>query len=144
MKVTHILFSVLPVVALSVVGCERQEASAPPDRTGAAGTPATNTNRAPDNTARNERDREGVAPTPIDQSQATADVEITAAIRRAIMEDKSMSVNAQNVKVITQAGGVVTLRGVVNSQAEKDAIAAKAQAVAGVTRVDNLLEVKPA
>jgi osmotically-inducible protein OsmY len=56
--------------------------------------------------------------------------------------DKAMSMNAQNCKIITDKSGVVTLRGVVDSQAEKDAIQAKAQAVAGVTRVDNQLEVK--
>ncbi|MGH7241921.1 MAG: BON domain-containing protein [Phycisphaerales bacterium] len=79
--------------------------------------------------------------TPMDQSNAKADIDITAAIRRAIMEDKSMSTNAQNCKIITE-GGVTTLRGPVNSQSEKDAIEAKAKSVAGVTRVDNQLEVK--
>jgi len=76
----------------------------------------------------------------MDQSNSKADIDITASIRRAIMEDKSMSMNAQNVKIIT-AAGVTTLRGPVNSQAEKDAIEAKAKAVAGVTRVDNQIEV---
>jgi osmotically-inducible protein OsmY len=78
----------------------------------------------------------------MDQSQSGDDVKVTAAIRRAIMDDKAMSMNAQNCKIITDKSGVVTLRGVVDSQAEKDAIQAKAQAVAGVTRVDNQLEVK--
>ena len=49
--------------------------------------------------------------------------------------------NAHNVKIIT-SGGVVTLRGPVNSPQEKAAIEAKAKQVAGVTRVDNLLEVE--
>ena len=49
--------------------------------------------------------------------------------------------DAHNVKVIT-SGGVVTLRGPVKSQQEKAAIDAKAKQVAGVTRVDNFLEVK--
>jgi len=53
-----------------------------------------------------------------------------------------MSTNAQNCKIITDKAGIVTLRGPVNSQAEKDAIAAKAQAIAGVTKVVNELEVK--
>ncbi len=77
----------------------------------------------------------------MDQSNATADIKITAEIRRAIMDDKSMSVNGQNCKVITEKG-VVTLRGPVNSQSEKDAIATKARAVAGVSSVINELEVK--
>lgn len=96
-----------------------------------------------DNTDRNKRDRDvDATKTPLDQSQSAEDVKITAEIRKAIMDDKTMSMNGQNVKIITEKSGVVTLRGPVESQAEKDAIEAKAKAVAGVTRVDNQLEVK--
>lgn len=93
-----------------------------------------------DNTARNRADTTPEAKTPMDQSNSSADVKITADIRTAIMSD-DMSMNAQNCKIITDAG-VVTLRGPVESQAEKDAIEAKARAVAGVVRVVNELEVK--
>ena len=78
----------------------------------------------------------------MDQSNSSSDIKVTADIRRAIMEDKSMSLNAQNCKIITDKAGVVTLRGPVTSQAEKDAIESKAQAIAGVSRVVNELEVK--
>lgn len=101
------------------------------------------TTPAPDNTANNKGDGSAAAKTPLDQSQTGAGVKITADIRRAIMDDKNMSTNAQNCKIITDNAGVVTLRGVVSSQVEKDAIQAKAQAVQGVTRVDNQLEIKP-
>lgn len=97
---------------------------------------------APDNSANNRTDRNNDTKTPIDQSQASEDIKITADIRRAIMDDETMSVNAQNCKIITEKGGMVTLRGVVNTQAEKDAIESKAKLVAGVTRVNNQLEVK--
>lgn len=121
-----------------LTACERKENGTPPadnrTGTGAAGHDA-------DNTARNERDRDAATKTPMDQSEASADVKTTAAIRRAIMDDSAMSVNAKNIKIITDKGGVVTLRGPVDTQAEKDAIEAKAKAVAGVTRVDNQLEV---
>ncbi|MBX3378805.1 MAG: BON domain-containing protein [Phycisphaeraceae bacterium] len=96
---------------------------------------------APDNTEVNKVDSKSATKTPMDQSNSKADIDITASIRRAIMEDKAMSINAQNCKIITE-DGVTTLRGPVNSQAEKDSIEAKAKAVAGVTRVDNQLEVK--
>lgn len=95
---------------------------------------------APDNTAVNERDRSGATKTPGDQSESAADVRISADVRKAIMDDSSMSTDAKNCKVITE-NGVVTLRGVVNSQAEKDAIEAKAAAVSGVLRVVNELEI---
>lgn len=103
------------------------------------GTPA---DTEPDNTARNKVDRSGDTKTPFDQSETSSAIKITADIRRAIMDDDSMSVNAQNCKIMTDKSGMVTLRGVVASQAEKDAINAKAKAIAGVTQVDNQLEVK--
>lgn len=96
---------------------------------------------AADNTGANKRDAGGETKTPMDQSNSKADIDITAAIRKAVMDDKMMSTNAQNCKIITEKG-VVTLRGVVDSQAEKDAIEAKAKIVTGVSRVDNQLEVK--
>ncbi len=125
---------------LATAACERRTepvpAPAPVRQADAARTAP-----APDNTTVNKVDRDMATKTPMDQSNAKADIDITAAIRRAIMEDKSMSTNAQNCKIITE-GGVTTLRGPVNSQSEKDAIEAKAKSVAGVTRVDNQLEVK--
>jgi len=80
--------------------------------------------------------------TPFDQGEDASDVRITADIRRSIMTDKSMSMDAQNAKIITN-NGVTTLRGQVDSEAEKQAIEAKAKAVNGVVRVDDQLEVKP-
>lgn len=80
--------------------------------------------------------------TPMDQSESPAQIAITAEIRKSIIADKAMSMNAQNCKIITDKTGLVTLRGKVDSQAEKDSIEAKAKAVSGVTMVDNQLEVK--
>jgi hypothetical protein len=93
-----------------------------------------------DNTARNA-DNSTLAQTATGQSESKADVDITAAVRKAVVDDKSLSANAHNVKIIT-SGGVVTLRGPVKSEEEKRNIEAKAKQVAGVTRVDNLLEVE--
>ena len=92
-----------------------------------------------DNTGRNVRDRESGARTPGDQGGSAGDREITAAIRRAIVDDDSLSTNAHNVKIIT-TDGVVTLRGPVESEKERLAVVAKAQKVAGVKKVDNQLE----
>jgi len=97
-----------------------------------------------DNTKRNIRDREGDTLTPEDQGSSQADREVTRQIRRSIVlepgKDKD-SVNARNIKIMT-VNGTVTLRGVVESQAEKDSIEARAKKVAGVSKVDNQLEVK--
>lgn len=138
---TNSLLSIITTIGVSACllgGCDRQEPAATPAPSSTNPTSPT----AADNSDRNKRDRDADAKTPLDQSQASEDVKITAEIRRAIMEDKSMSVNAQNVKIVTEKSGVVTLRGPVDTQTEKDAIEAKAKAVAGVTRVDNQLEVK--
>ncbi len=96
---------------------------------------------APNNTAVNVRDRAPDAMTAGEQSNAKGDVALTRKIRRAVVKDGSLSMLAHNVKIVT-ANGNVTLRGPVNSQAEKVAIASKAKAIAGAGNVDNQLEVK--
>ena len=93
-----------------------------------------------DNSGKNERDRSGDTLTPGDQSGSPADVAITQAVRKAVVDDPKLSVNAQNIKIIT-VGGVVTLRGPVKDVEEKASIEAKARKVVGVTRIDNQIEV---
>jgi hyperosmotically inducible periplasmic protein len=108
-------------------------------RDGMGNTPDS-TRHAPDNTGRNERDRAGSNQTPMDQGESEADRTMTADIRRAVMDLEDLSINAKNCKIITN-NGVVTLRGPVNSVAERDAIERAAKAIAGVTSVVNELEV---
>lgn len=96
-----------------------------------------------DNTAQNERDRSGKTKTSGDQSNSSEDIKITAAIRRAVVGDGSLSITAKNVKIIT-ANGVVTLRGPVKTPAEKMQIAKLAKANAGKAKIENQLEVKAA
>jgi hyperosmotically inducible periplasmic protein len=103
--------------------------------------PAAADHHEADNTEKNVRDRDGKTVTPMDQGGSAADRELTAAIRKAIVDDDSLSTNAHNVKIVT-IDGVVTLRGPVKSTAEKSAVAAKAQGARGVKRVDNQLEVE--
>jgi len=92
-----------------------------------------------DNTANNARDRDGDTLTPIDQSNEPADIKITAEARKMVVADDDLSMTAKNVKIITVAG-VVTLRGPVESEAEKTAIAKYAKK-AGATSVTNQLEI---
>ena len=68
------------------------------------------------------------------QSNSQEDVKITAAIRRAVVGDNSLSTTANNVKIIT-ANGTVTLRGPVKNDAEKAKIAELAQSEAGNTKI---------
>jgi hyperosmotically inducible periplasmic protein len=92
-----------------------------------------------DNSKKNQRDRDPSALTPGDQGGSEADRTITQKIRQTVVKDGALSMNAKNVKIIT-VDGVVTLRGPVKSDQEKATIAAYAQGVDGVKRVDNQLE----
>ncbi len=109
---------------------------------GAAGTGPVMSDPGVDasNTGVNVRDRESTAKTAFDQNENTADIEITSEIRKRIT-DTEMSVNARNVKIITQ-GGRVTLRGPVQTMQEKQSIEEFAAAVAGADKVDNQLDVQ--
>lgn len=100
----------------------------------------TNATANADNTARNVRDRDSRTLTPLDQGNSKADIAITAQIRKEIIADKNMSVNARNVKIITNEGKV-TLRGPVNTAEEKRLIGEIAERIARVENVDNQIEV---
>lgn len=100
-----------------------------------------NSKIAVDNTAKNERDASGDTKTSGDQSNSPEDIKVTAAIRRAIVADDSLTMTATNVKIIT-ANGKVTLRGPVKTAAEKTKIGQLAKKEAGKSTIENQLEVK--
>jgi osmotically-inducible protein OsmY len=99
---------------------------------------------APDNTKVNQRDRDSSQPTADRQKDNRSDREITQQIRQAVMKDGSLSSSsyAHNVKIVSQ-NGMVTLKGPVRSEEDKQSIAAKAAEVVGADKVTNQLEVKP-
>lgn len=107
----------------------------------AAPSTATPTSTKVNDTAVNQRDRSGQTLTSADQPNDKKDIKLAAAVRRAIIKDKTLSMSAHNVKLIA-ANGVVTLRGPVASAAEKATIETDVTAVAGVSRVENQLDVK--
>lgn len=94
-----------------------------------------------DNTQRNVRDRDDRTVTPLNQGNSKADVDTTAQIRKEILAGKNLSVNARNVKIITN-NGRVTLRGPVNTAEEKRLIGEIAKRMAPAGTVDNQLEIK--
>jgi hyperosmotically inducible periplasmic protein len=151
-------YALLPSVllALAMVGCGdnndnqakppvQPSNTAPTSRTAPADAPVNTAGDAKaqevpaDNTGRNVRD-DGSTLTPLDQGTSEQDIAITRAVREAVVAHKGLSTNAQNVKIITK-DGVVTLRGPVASDSERDAIVAVAQGVPQVTTVVNKLEV---
>ena len=105
--------------------------------------PAAAQQPAPDNTKTNERDRAKGAATADQQKENAADREITQKIRQALMDDKSLSTYAHNVKIITQ-DGQVTIKGPVRSAEEKKTVEAKATEIAGAGHVTNQISIAPA
>ena len=95
-----------------------------------------------DNTGTNKRDASPHAITASQQGETAADREITRKIRRAVVNDKSLSTNAHNVKIITMEGMVI-LKGPVGSEREKMAIEEKASQVAGSDNVKSEIEIAP-
>ena len=128
-----------PIALAGAAATDQKPADAKP----AASTPDTRTDpaRPPDNTGVNARDKSHDTTLPMDQSNAKSDLDLAAAIRKQIVDDKSLSTDAKNVKVVTQ-GGTVTLRGPVKDAEEKRQVAQIARTTRGVTSVDDQLEIK--
>jgi osmotically-inducible protein OsmY len=97
---------------------------------------------APDNSKTNKRDRDKSSPTADRQKMNPTDRDLAKRIRSAIVDDKSLSTYAHNIKIVAQ-DGKVTLKGPVRSEEEKSAIETKATEVAGAGNVVNQLEVAP-
>jgi hyperosmotically inducible protein len=93
----------------------------------------------PDNTAVNDRDRSGATVTPLDQRENEHDLAATKELREALVGDEQLSFDAKNIKIVTQ-DGVMTLRGPVKSDAERQAIELRARRVPGISSVHNELE----
>ena len=123
------------VALLTLAGCNDSRPN------NAASNAPSNSSTARDNTGVNERDRSAAAKTPIDQNENQKDIDVTANIRKQVVDSK-LSVNAQNVKIITQ-DGKVTLRGPVRSAEEKQQIEQIAGGIAGAGNVDSQLEIQP-
>jgi hyperosmotically inducible protein len=95
-----------------------------------------------DNTKVNQRDRNQTEPTADQQKENSGDRQLAQQIRRALVKDKSLSSSAHNVKVIARSG-MVTLKGPVKSEGEKQAVEAKAAQIAGSDKVTSEIQVAP-
>ena len=94
-----------------------------------------------DSTEKNVRDKDNATLTPTDQARGSQnDVELTRRIREALTADKTLSTNAQNIKIVT-LNGRMTLRGPVKDAKEQALIVGKASRIVGPSNVVNQLEV---
>ncbi len=85
---------------------------------------------ASDNSKLNQQDRNPGRVTADQQKKEDTSLSITREIRRELIDDKSLSAYAHNVKIITQSG-TVTLKGPVRTDEEKRIVEAKAASVSG-------------
>jgi hyperosmotically inducible periplasmic protein len=91
-----------------------------------------------DNTKANQRSE----PTADQAKNNLTDRDLMQQIRKSVMDDKSLSSYAHNVKIVAQ-NGKVTLKGPVRSEEEKRTIERKASDVAGPGNVVNEMTVRP-
>ena len=91
-----------------------------------------------DNSGRNLSE-DGREVTPLDQGNSSTDMTITSTIRASLSDRHDLSINAKNIKIITREG-VVTLRGVVADQRERDIVLKIAGTAADAQRVDDHLD----
>jgi len=78
--------------------------------------------------------------TALSQSNAKADLDHLAEIRKALVADDALSVAAKNVQVLTKDGNVL-LRGKVASGLEREAVERHARACPATRSVDDQIEV---
>lgn len=78
---------------------------------------------------------------PSNTTSPNTDQDLAERVRRAVTDDAMVATLSQDLQV-TALNGVVTLRGGVRSQSDKDAIGNKARGVSGVASVVNELSVR--
>ena len=86
------------------------------------------------------QDSPAVQNPPAIQKMSKADRELTRKIRRAVVSDKDLSLEAHNIHISAQ-DGAVSLIGAVKSDDEKKAIEDKATEIAGAGKVTSELTV---
>lgn len=73
-------------------------------------------------------------------SDSSEDQKIIIGLREAIVSDETLSEEAKRIQIMA-ADGVVTLRGIVPTEKEKNEIAKKAKNLHGVKKVDDQLQI---
>ena len=106
----------------------------------AAREPISSSSIDADSTENNVRDKDNATLTPTDQARGSQnDVDLTRRIREALVADKALSTNGQNIKIVT-LNGKTTLRGPVKDKNEQARIVKKASKIVGRSNVVNQLE----
>ena len=134
LKITALSFCTYLLATIAFVGFNTYPAFSQ-DNSVNADTPADNTNV-------NKRDRSSQELTADQAGQHLSDRDIMQKIRKSVVADKSLSTYGHNIKIIATKG-MVTLKGPVRSDDEKQNIIQKAADVAGENNVVDQISVKP-
>ncbi|CAN5567415.1 hypothetical protein BH11CYA1_BH11CYA1_26960 [soil metagenome] len=94
-----------------------------------------------DNTAQNRGALVENATTAEKQGSSKNEIKVLAGIRKKIMSEKGLSINAQNIKILFSPTGMAVLRGPVDSVAEKERLEELVKACPGVKTLKTELSV---
>lgn len=135
----------LGLMGLSVMACERREKTIEretiikPDQERIERE--RETTRAPN---RDVTDNYNTTKSPMNstmnQSERQMDRTLVERIRKEINTDRTLPSVARNLQ-ITAANGIVTIRGSVSSDKEREAIALRISNISGVTKIDNQINI---
>jgi hypothetical protein len=131
------------VIMLAGVGCADRDTAVEEERPATTPPPATSPAPPPAEPPASAPRSEVAPPTAEGQAAVTTDQELISRVQDALRQDPTLASAADNIQ-ITASNGTVTLTGSVSSEQEKADIGAKARQVAGVTQVNNQLEVSSA
>jgi osmotically-inducible protein OsmY len=92
------------------------------------------------NEAQTQKVSPNAAVTATDQGLAVKDTAITKTIRERIMKDKTLSMKAKNITIVTNAGHVI-LKGPVANAEERTKVEGIAKSVSGTTGLENHTEI---
>lgn len=93
-----------------------------------------------DNSAVNQKIVNANGLTAENQSSLPSDIDVTTKIRKILVDDKDLSTYAKNVKIIVLKKGI-TLKGPVNTLAERDRIVNVAYGVAPQMKIYNQITI---
>jgi osmotically-inducible protein OsmY len=94
-----------------------------------------------DNTAQNRGALEENAVTAEKQDNSPTQIKVLAGIRKKLMADKDLSMDAKNIKILVSSSSFAVLRGPVNSVAEKERVEEMVKACPGVKGIKTELSV---
>jgi hyperosmotically inducible protein len=94
-----------------------------------------------DNTAQNYGALKKDAVTAEKQGNSKEEVAVLAGIRKSIVSERGLSIDAKNVKILCSQEGLIILRGPVDSEEERAKVGELAKACNGVKSIKNELTV---